>query len=158
MEQGGAYYELRGSTPEEVLSGFVKALSVNTAVPAEYIPAENIPAENLLDAILEREALMSTGIGRGIALPHPRNHLIKLEKDQFVALAYLEDPVDWHSLDGIKVDTLLLIISSSAKQHLQTLSRINYFCRQDNFYKQIKERAPLETLLAYIREEEKKWI
>ena len=153
MEQGGAYSALRGSTPSEVLSSFVKAISAKTEAPSE-----GFPSVNLLDAILEREALMSTGIGRGIALPHPRNYLINQEKDQFVALAYLKDPVDWHSLDGIKVDTLILLISYSAKQHLQTLSRINYFCRQENFYRQIKERAPLDTLLKYIREEEKKWI
>jgi PTS system nitrogen regulatory IIA component len=100
---------------------------------------------------------MSTGIGKGIALPHPRNPLVQPGSGQFVALAFLEHPVGWNSLDGEQADTLLLIVSASAKEHLQTLSKINFFCRQEDFYRLLKARPQKEEILRYIRETEKTW-
>ena len=147
IERGGFYRDVRGTTPREVLSALIKALP---SIPS-------VSQDLLLNAMLEREALMSTSVGYGIALPHPRNPLVWSGSEQFVTLAFLEHPVDWHSLDGQLVDTLLLIVSASAKQHLQTLSKINYFCRQENFKKLLRERANQEELLRFIREAEKNW-
>jgi len=150
LEQGGLYPDVPGATYREVLSSLVNSL------PPAWL-AEKIPADTLLKVVLEREELMSTSIGKGIALPHPRIPLIKSANEEFVALAYLKNPVDWNSLDGEKVDTLFLIISADAKHHLEVLSKINYFCRQENFYRKIKERAELEEIVRFIREAEKNW-
>jgi len=147
IERGGLYPNLRGNNPEEVLEAFIGALP----------PIPSVQADKLLTAVLEREALMPTGIGGGIAFPHPRNPLAGSEDEQFVALAFLETSVNWNSLDGEKVDTLLLIVSSSAKQHLQTLSEMTFFCRQKDFCRLLKDRAPLEELLGFITETEKNW-
>jgi len=145
--RGGRYTNLRGTNPKDVLEAFIVALP----------PIPSVQADKLLTAVLEREALMPTGIGGGIALPHPRNPLAESESGQFVALGFLESSVNWNSLDGEKVDTLLLIVSSSAKQHLQTLSEITFFCRQKDFCRLLKERAPLEEVLRFITEAEKNW-
>ena len=145
IERGGVYRDVRGASPREVLTSLIEALPP---------PAE---AGKLLEAVLEREALMPTSIGKGIALPHPRNPLLKSEDEQFAALAFLKQPVDWNSLDGELVDTLLLIVSASAKGHLRTLSEVTFFCHQEDFYRLLKERASLETLLRFIREAEKNW-
>jgi len=147
IERGGLYRDVKGSTPREVLGALVGALP----------PIPSIPAETLLKAVLEREALMSTGAGGGIALPHPRNPLAGSEAEQFVALAFPERPINWNSLDGKPVDTLMLIVSSSAKQHLQTLSEITFFCREDAFCQLLRERASKEDLFDFIREAEKNW-
>jgi nitrogen PTS system EIIA component len=147
IRKGGLYPNLRGTGPREVLEALIGALP----------PIPSVSPDKLLTAVLEREALMSTGIGGGIALPHPRNPLAATEGERFVALAFLETAVNWNSLDGVKVDTLLLIVSSSAKQHLQTLSEITFFCRQKDFCRLLKERAPLEEMLSFITEAEKNW-
>jgi PTS system nitrogen regulatory IIA component len=147
IERGGIYRGVAGTTPKEVLSALVKAL------PA-VLP---IPANTLLQAVLEREELMSTGIGEGIALPHPRNPLVSSEAKQFAALAYLDSPVNWNSLDGKPVETLLLIVSASAKTHLRVLSEITFFSREEEFRMLLRERASLEDLLCYIKETEKNW-
>ena len=147
IEKGGVYRNVKGSTPREVLSALIGALP----------PIPSIPAEGLLTAVLEREALMSTAAGDGIALPHPRNPLAGSEAEQFVTLAFLERPINWNSLDGKPVDTLMLIVSSSAKQHLQTLSEITFFCREDAFCQLLRERAPKEDLFDFIKEAEKNW-
>ena len=145
--KGGVYSGIKGNTPKEVLSAFIESL----------FPVTSIPIDRLLTAVLDREALMSTGIGGGIALPHPRNPLAISESEQFVALAFLESPVNWNSLDGDRVDTLLLIVSASARQHLQTLSEITFFCRQEDFCRLLKDRAAPGELLNYIREAENNW-
>ena len=155
ITKGGIYRGVRGSTPREVLAELIGVLSPSMSVGK--MPAATMPAAKLLEAVLEREALMSTGIGGGIALPHPRNPIFLSESDQYTALAFLERPVSWNSLDGEQVDTLFLIVSASAKQHLQTLSEINYFCRMENFHRLLKKRASLEELLSFIKETEKNW-
>jgi len=147
IERGGIYRDIRGTNPREVLFDFIGSLPL--------IPS--VPVNKLFAAVQEREALMSTGIGHGIALPHPRNPLITSKSEQFVALAFLDAPVDWNSLDGEWVDTLFLIVSVSAREHLQTLSKINFFCREENFYRLLHERAGQEDLLRFIRETEKTW-
>ena len=147
IERGGLYRDITGLNPVNVITNLISALPVFPSVPAD----------SLLSAVLEREALMPTGIGRGIALPHPRNPAMSSEGEQFITLAYLNKAVDWKSLDGEKVDTLILIVSASAKQHLSVLSEINFLCRQDNFLKMLKDRADLDLILKYIREAEKQW-
>ena len=147
IERGGIHFSVKGTLPREALSSLVGMLP----------PFPSLPPQTLLEAVLEREALMPTGIGNGIALPHPRNPLAGTEEEQFAAIAFLERPIDWNSLDGRRVDTLILIVSASAGQHLKTLSRINYFCRQEEFLLLLKNRAPLCDLLHCIREAEKSW-
>ena len=147
LERGGVYPDIKGSNHEEVLQEFIKAL------PRDLLPEK----DKLLEAVLEREALMPTGIGNGIALPHPRNPLITDENRQFIAMAILAKPVNWNSLDGKPVHTLFLIVSASAKIHLKTLSEITFFSRQENFIKLLDKRAPLEEMLHSLREAEKSW-
>ena len=147
IKRGGIYRDIPGTVPGEVLSALVKAFPVFPSVRKE----------KLLEAVLEREALVPTAVGNGIALPHPRNPLISEEGGQFTALAFLENPVDWNALDGKPVDTLLFIVSSSAKGHLGTLSELTFFCRQEKFIRLLRERVPLEELLRFITEAEKNW-
>ena len=146
IERGGIYPNLQGTTPREILSALIGALKVPL-----------VQGDSLLEAVLEREALMSTGIGKGIAIPHPRNPIVQSESEEFAALAFLDHPVDWKSLDGERVDTVLLIVSASAKGHLRSLSEITFFCRQDDFCQLLKNRVPLDELLSFIREAEKNW-
>jgi PTS system nitrogen regulatory IIA component len=147
LEKGGIYYNLKGNTPKEALNALI------TAISSQQISSP----ENLLNAVLEREALMSTSIGKGIALPHPRNPLAAEPAEQFAALAFLEKPVDWNALDGKPVDTLLLIVSASAKLHLESLSKITFFCQRDAFLDLLKRRAPSEEIISFITETEQNW-
>jgi PTS system nitrogen regulatory IIA component len=111
----------------------------------------------LLNAVLEREALMSTAIGCGIALPHPRNPQVTEPDDQFVTIAFLETPVNWNSPDGAPVHTAILIVSASPKLHLRSLSRLNFFCQQDSFHALLAHRASPEEIVAAIRAAEQTW-
>ena len=147
IERGGICRDLKGTTPREVMAALIGTLP----------PIPSVSQDLLLRAVLEREALMSTSIGNGIALPHPRNPLVKTESEQFVALAFLQNQVDWKSLDGEQVETLMLIVSASAKQHLRTLAEITFFCRQEEFCRLLQERTSMEELTRFITEAEKNW-
>jgi len=147
IRRGGFYQGIPGTSPREVLSSLIETLRLPSSVRGE----------DLLRAVLEREALMSTGIGGGIALPHPRNPLVLSPEEQFVTAALLEIPVGWQALDGKPVDTLFLIVSASSKAHLRILSEINYFCRQQDFVQLLRQGLPAEYLTDYIEAMEKKW-
>ena len=79
-------------------------------------------ADVLLDAILAREALMSTGVGQGIALPHARTDAVTRT---VVAFATLAEPVDFESLDDEPVRLVVLIAGAEAERqgHVRLLSR-----------------------------------
>jgi len=147
LNRGGVYDNIAGSTPQEALANFFKELSVPPSLDKKM----------LLDAVLEREALMTTAIGKGIALPHPRNPLVSKAADQFVSIAFLDREVNWKALDNSPVHTVILIVSASAKLHLHTLSRINFFCQQESFRELLKNRASEEKICRVIEETEKTW-
>ncbi|MCL2557656.1 MAG: PTS sugar transporter subunit IIA [Treponema sp.] len=113
--------------------------------------------ERLLSGVLEREALLSTGIGRGIAMPHPRKLVLGEGEAPFVAVSFLAEPVDWDSIDGESVSSIFLVVSSSTLQHLCALSRINFICRNDEFRALIERRAPDEELFAAIERSQEAW-
>jgi PTS system nitrogen regulatory IIA component len=122
-------------------------------------PVKGLVPGELHREIMEREALMSTGIGRGIALPHPRNPMLAQDDvEPLVAIAFPVQPLDWNTPDGSKVHTVFLIVSSSVKQHLNTLSGINFLCRNEVFYNLIETRASKEKIIAAIKEAENTWI
>ena len=149
IERGGIYHNVQGTNQKDLLAN---AIGLLPAIPY-------LDPENLLREILDRETLMSTGIGRGIALPHPRSPILeKLHTEPLVSVVFPVQPVDWNTPDGSKVHTLFLLVSSSAKQHLNALSKINFLCQQENFSSLIKARSSKEEIFAAIREIEKAWL
>ena len=146
IERGGIHHNISGSTPKELLVGAIEVLP----------PVPSLDPHELYREILEREALMSTGVGRGIALPHPRNPMLGSD-DPLVAIIFPVQPLDWNTHDGSKVHTVFLIVSSSAKQHLNTLSKINFLCQQEKFNSLIKAHSSKEDIIAAIRDAEAGW-
>ncbi|MDR0601893.1 MAG: PTS sugar transporter subunit IIA [Treponema sp.] len=146
VERGGVLYDVKGTTPRDVLAAIIGALP----------PRICTDRDGLLRAVLEREELMSTGICGGIALPHPRTPMAK-EREQFVTIAFPSSPVDWKALDGGEVRSVLLIVSSSAKLHLHTLSMITFLCRQEKFTSLLDSRAPEREIIDSIRKAERNW-
>jgi PTS system nitrogen regulatory IIA component len=147
IERGGVLYNVPGNSPREILTGIINTVPVSLS----------IKKDELLKAVLEREALMSTGIGKGIALPHPRNPVIRDGEQQFVTIAFPAYPVDWNALDGKPVHTIMLIAAASAKEHLHILSKLNFLCQQENFYHLLQNGASGDKITGFIREAEQSW-
>jgi PTS system nitrogen regulatory IIA component len=147
VKRGGVYYGVPGTNPREVITNLIGSI----AMPG------TLDREKLLEAVLEREALMTTAVGHGIALPHPRNPLITEAAEQFVAIAFWAQRVDWKALDKEPVRTVMLIVSASSKLHLHTLSRINYFCQQESFRTLLDRCPPRDDIITVIAEAEQTW-
>jgi PTS system nitrogen regulatory IIA component len=147
IKRGGIYYDVQGNNPQEILANIISEVKISAS----------LDKEKLLEAVLERECLMSTAIGEGIALPHPRNPLISDPEKQFVSIAFPQNPPNWNSLDGQNVHTVFLIVSASAKLHLRILSEINYFCRRQEFSALLKKRVSEGELIEMIAEIEETW-
>jgi PTS system nitrogen regulatory IIA component len=110
---------LAGSTREEVLRELAERLA--------FVGAIRDPAV-LLDRLLERERLGSTGLGGGIAIPHCK---LPGLPGVMVAMATTERPVDFGAGDGVHVSVVFLAASppQAAAAHLQALARISRLLR-----------------------------
>jgi len=84
-----------------------------------------LPLDVILEALMEREMLGSTGIGDGIAIPHAKLHGIT--KDPLLVFGRSREGVDFNSLDDRSAHLFFLLVSSDADvgAHLQTLARIS---------------------------------
>jgi PTS system nitrogen regulatory IIA component len=147
IRRGGIYHHIPGGSPRETLA----------QLSARLPPISGLTPERLLEAILERETLMSTGIGNGIALPHPRIPVLGENHNPFVSIAFPEAPLNWNTPDNSPVHTLFLIVSVSAKQHLHTLSRIHFLCRQEPFLTLLKEQAAAQDIISAAARIEAAW-
>ncbi|MDR2518598.1 MAG: PTS sugar transporter subunit IIA [Spirochaetaceae bacterium] len=147
FERGGMVRRLKAATPKEAVTRFIRAITAPLAISRDA----------LITAALEREDLMPTSAGRGVALPHPRSPLITDLQEQFAAVGFLEAPVDWQALDREPVHTMFLIVSASAREHLAILSRLHFFCQQEPFQRLLRERACLEGLIRALEEGERSW-
>jgi PTS system nitrogen regulatory IIA component len=108
------------------------AEAIELAVGAVPGLDEEQRAQLLLD-VLERERMASTGLGHGVALPHPRKPPTELISEPVISLVYLEEPLDWAAVDGQPVTAVLLVLSPSAAMHLQILTRIAFVLRSEEF-------------------------
>jgi len=116
----------------------------------------DLDAERLLQVLIEREELQSTGIGDGVAIPHAKMpglpHLV-------ASFARSRAGVDFESID--QQDThlffLLVVPEHSGGQHLKALARISRFFRDATFRKSLEEAESLEDVLLAIEEEDAKF-
>jgi len=124
VEAGGIHYRINGDTPHGVLREIVNETS---CVPASVRPA-------LFKAVWERESLCSTGIGNGIAAPHPVVPMWSPRADipSCIGLFFLEHPVDFGYVDGEKVSILFLLLLKTHREHLRALARLSRLLREDS--------------------------
>jgi PTS system nitrogen regulatory IIA component len=103
----------------------------------------------VLEVLMQRERLGSTGIGSGIAIPHGK--LGKLER-LFGVFARLERPVDFEALDGQPVDLMFLLLAPEAAgaDHLKALARVARLLRDPEIARKLRESRDAEALYAVL--------
>ncbi len=104
--------------------------------------------EVLLQALLAREQLQSTGVGDGIALPHVRNPAMLEIATPMVCLCFLENPVEFGALDGNPVKVLFIPLSPNVRIHLHLLSRISFALRNPQFKRLLADEARRDEIIA----------
>lgn len=141
IEEGGVYYNVSGTSPEEVFAD---------AVPNFVLPA-CVDADALRAGLCERERLMTTSIGGGIALPHPRTPLVSNERDERIFVCFLDKPVNFDAMDGKPVSVLFLILSAGSQSHLKVLSRLSWLLQQESFRATLQQKPDTRELVSAIR-------
>jgi PTS system nitrogen regulatory IIA component len=114
-----------------------------------------IEAGRLLEVLLEREALQSTGIGEGVAIPHGK--LPGLER-LVATFARSVAGVDFDSIDGQPTHHFFLLVvpEHSGGQYLKALARISRFFRDAAFRRKLAEGETLDDVIRAIEEEDAK--
>jgi PTS system nitrogen regulatory IIA component len=144
VERGGVALRVAGEDRYEVYRAVIGDLPV----------PDSFERDTLLDLLMAREKAGGTAIGQGIAIPHPRYPVVLPGCKSFVRVCYLEHPLDYGAADGVRVDTLFLMISPTVHEHLQLLARLACVLKSDDFRKLLRSRPDRTRLVAAVRAEE----
>jgi PTS system nitrogen regulatory IIA component len=110
-----------------------------------------IQAQKIFEALLQRERLGSTGVGRGIAIPHARLEGLS----QIVSVfARLEDPIPFDALDDEPVELMFLLLApeDAGADHLKALARISRLLRDPLTIENLKASRDRAALYAVLTE------
>lgn len=141
LEAGGIHRDLEGDTKPEVFRAVVDALPL----------PPDMDRDSLLSVLEAREAMGSTGIGDGIAIPHVRNPILLHVDRPFVALCMLKHPIDFDAVDGKPVGALFVVVSPNVPSHLQILARLGFTLRDPGLRALLRDGAPSDEILFRIR-------
>ena len=132
MQRGGVMHNVKGNDVPTVLQAAVENIS-------PFSEAQKI---QLYQRLLERENLTSTGIGKGVAIPHPHDPFAEIIDNPLISTCFLEQPVDFAAIDDKPVFVMFILISPTIKIHLHLLSRLS-FCVRDNAFVDFLKTSPL---------------
>ncbi|MCK6600754.1 MAG: PTS sugar transporter subunit IIA [Bacteroidetes bacterium] len=140
-------HHLEASSKDEVIRKMLETIR-------DHPNIEDI--EKVSTSVFEREKIMSTGVGKGIAIPHGKSEGVA---DIVAALAVLKTPIDFQSLDGepVRLVVLLAARDSMVNLHIKLLSRISRLLNKDEFREKLLNSTSAEDLSRLIQEEEEQY-
>lgn len=142
VEAGGLVDGLVAADPDAVLAALVYA--------ADLPPAIDRP--QLLALLRAREAVMSTAVGDGVALPHPHSEgLGDLARTPRVVIARLAEPVDWQAHDDRPVWLVCMLLSPSGVVHLGLLGALARALHDAELRRMLAEGAQAAEVVARLR-------
>ncbi len=136
--------DLKATTKEAAIRSMVESLSSSGNI-------KGADQEGIIAAILKREELGSTGIGKGVAVPHTKH----LSVDKLVAtIALSKEGVEFASLDGEDVHILFLLVSPPDRpgDHLRALENISRHLRNDNFCNFLRQAQSAQAVIELLEE------
>jgi fructose-specific phosphotransferase system IIA component len=106
--------------------------------------------------ILDREKLVSTGVGKGFAIPHGKTDAIS---DIVAAFVITKDPIDFDSIDGEPVRFIFLLVGKETllNTHIKLLSRISRLMNKDEFRSKLLGAKTKEEVLKIFKDEEQNY-
>jgi mannitol/fructose-specific phosphotransferase system IIA component (Ntr-type) len=130
--------ELTATTKEGVIREMVGGLGGAGQIKAGEV-------EDIVRAVLKRELLGSTGIGRGVAIPHTKHNSV----ERLIGTVALSRPgVSFESLDGEPVHVFVLLISPQDRpgDHLRALENVSRSLRDDGFVRSLRQAMTREAI------------
>jgi nitrogen PTS system EIIA component len=117
LEAGGIHCGVAGDDKLTVLRNVVSLLKLPPQMDPDF----------LLQVLLAREALGTTAVGDGIAIPHVRNPILLQNRPApAITLCFLQNTIDFGAVDGKPVRILFMLTSPTVRVHLHLLSRLAY--------------------------------
>ncbi len=109
--------------------------------------------EKMKESVLEREKIMSTGVGKGFAIPHGKTSGVK---EILAAFGKSTKLIEYDSLDGKPVQLIFLLIGreNMVSAHIKLLSRISRMMNRDEFRQKLIDAKSTAEILDYFRQEE----
>jgi fructose-specific phosphotransferase system IIA component len=144
IQSGAIQADLQATTKEGVIQELVQSL-----LDAGQIDGEQ--REDIVAAIMKREELGSTGIGRGVAVPHTKHPSVQ---KLVGTVGVSESGVDFDSLDGERVQLFFLLISPPERpgDHLRALENISRQLRDETFCRFLKQSKTVDDVRQLLQE------
>jgi fructose-specific phosphotransferase system IIA component len=140
--------DVPGSTKEEVINAVIDLAAKSQKVK---------DVEKVRHAIFEREKIMSTGVGKGFAIPHGKTDAVS---DIVAAFAVTREPIDYQSLDHEPVRLLFLLIGkdSLVGAHIKLLSRISRLMNKEELRTRLLHATSATEILDVLKGEEMNYL
>lgn len=142
IQRGGISHHLEGDDIFTVLKNAIDQIQL----------AEGTDKNLILDEIIFRESIASTGIGKGVAIPHLKDVRYLNLENPLIPVFFLEQPIDFNSIDGKPVSVLFFIFCPTPEYHLKMLSRLSFCLHKPQFLELLEKKAPEVQILAKIEE------
>jgi PTS system nitrogen regulatory IIA component len=140
LRAGGVHAHVPGADKPTVLNAIVSRLPLPSDVDRGF----------LVSVLEAREAMGSTGIGEGIAIPHVRNPIVLRVDAPFVTLCLLEHAVEFEAVDGRPVHALFMVVSPTVPGHLRALAQLGFVLRDAALRRMLRERASSDEILGRV--------
>lgn len=113
--------------------------------------------DKVTQTINEREKLVSTGVGKGFAIPHGKTDAIS---DVAAAFIITKNPIDFDSIDGEPVRFIFLLVGKEnlLNTHIKLLSRISRLMNKDEFREALLDAKTSDEVLKIFQDEEKNYL
>ncbi len=138
LRRGGVIYDLDCADKGTALKAVCNVLPL----------PPRVDREELHNVLVAREALCSTGIGKGVAIPHPRGPIVLGIAEPQVTLGFLRKPIEYGALDKLPVSILFVIVSTTVHVHLLLLSHLMYGLQDEEFRRLLDAHAAQDQILA----------
>jgi nitrogen PTS system EIIA component len=141
VARGGIIQDLKGGDIYSVLKNMVDHISL----------PPNVDKDMVFNELINREEIASTGMGKGVAIPHPRLALNLNLEYPIIPVAFLQQPIDFNAVDSEPVFVLFMLLSPSIQIHLKLLSKLSICFRNKEFITHLAEKPNKDSLLQQIR-------
>ena len=138
LRAGGIVYGLPGADKESALRAVVERMPLPDSF---YLGV-------VLQLLMAREAIGTTAVGDGFAIPHTRHPMVLPVGRPALTLCFLEQPIDFGALDGLPVHTLFVAVSPTIQSHQQLLARIAALLCDADCRDSLNRRARPEEIIA----------
>ncbi|MBU2445993.1 MAG: PTS sugar transporter subunit IIA [Bacteroidetes bacterium] len=144
LNENNVLLDLEAIDKYEIINALVEVVSKSNKV---------LDRDKVKNCVLEREKVLSTGVGKGFAVPHGKTDAVT---EIVVAFAITKNPVDYEALDDQPVRLVFLIIGrdSLVSSHIKLLSRISRLMNNEDFRESLLNSNSVSEVLDHFKKEE----